>query len=716
MDLFGKKKAQDLRARVWEFEEFENFFSDEMKKSGNSSLFKNVSEAFQEFAALRAEPINLESAKKVVAANDKLMEACRAYSQARRGAVSSSGRERLAVIDSLFSYQDGLNIDQMRDVRKIKEYEGDSWEKALVFDMAEIKLEDTKGEIVGNQVNQRLKVNYQGKTGFFTEERELLKPETRLRRVIDKIDKKTNPVLRKIMEDNFDWMKEDSEKGIGDNMLTHSGTSSLLGEQWFQMDDHDPKKADMAGLIADFEKLDNVSLIAEKYQEKLKAAPAGLGAAGKERLMRGCIEENCMEGIQEICYRNMDVLMNLPDLEENKKEPNLDYRTMKRNLISIRAGLKDEKQMEVMEQVIRDGALAYELSNEKIMAAGDGTAIYNIRAELDQGNELTSRNVATSRIAELLGVGHMVAHSEKMRVSINGTVKTGCFMEFAKGLDLSSRKEEDLALIEQTEFTYNASFLKDMCSMEALDFLCGQNDRHGRNMFMQLSEPDANGKRTIVGLQGIDNDLSFGEKEYLSSFHQGDVKDMTFISQEMAQNIAKLDRDTLEFALGDIIPQKQIDVMAKRVQIFQDHMKEKMVLVEPEEWKQVEKLVNTAMESKGKISEDMVQERTGKEERKKGYVNGVLNIYNSSLRKVGTIHKDMSVKNTLKNVKEEVAKVREERAKKPQKTAVSFAELQRREQKARPKREPKVIIGKRPEKQVAKGPEDAEKKQQGMVK
>lgn len=192
--------------------------------------------------------------------------------------------------------------------------------------------------------------------------------------------------------------------------------------------------------------------------------------------------------------------MNLPDLEANKKDPNLAYRAMKRNLISIRAGLTDEKQREVMDQVIRDGAMAYELANEKILAAGDDTAIYNIRAELDAGNELTSRNVATSRIAELLGVGHMIAHSEKMRVSINGTVKTGCFMEFAKGLDINSRKEEDLALIEQTEFTYNASFLKDMCSMEALDFLCGQNDRHGRNMFYQLSEPDVNGKRTIVGL------------------------------------------------------------------------------------------------------------------------------------------------------------------------------------------------------------------------
>lgn len=55
MDLFGKKKVQVLRARVWEFEEFEHFFADEGKKFGNSSLFKDVSEAFREFAALRAE-------------------------------------------------------------------------------------------------------------------------------------------------------------------------------------------------------------------------------------------------------------------------------------------------------------------------------------------------------------------------------------------------------------------------------------------------------------------------------------------------------------------------------------------------------------------------------------------------------------------------------------------------------------------------------------
>lgn len=34
MDLFGKKKAQDLRAHAWEFEEFEHFFADEGKSLG----------------------------------------------------------------------------------------------------------------------------------------------------------------------------------------------------------------------------------------------------------------------------------------------------------------------------------------------------------------------------------------------------------------------------------------------------------------------------------------------------------------------------------------------------------------------------------------------------------------------------------------------------------------------------------------------------------
>lgn len=175
MALFGKKttekKEQALKEREWGFEEFERFFQHERKKPGNSNLFKDVLGAFDELKGLREKEIDLESAKEMVMVNQKLIDACKAYSQARGGAGSASGRERLSVIDSLCNYQNEINIDQMRDVRKLKEFKGMRWKQARMLYSPEIDLADISGEKVGSAVNQRFKVNYKGKTGFFTEER-----------------------------------------------------------------------------------------------------------------------------------------------------------------------------------------------------------------------------------------------------------------------------------------------------------------------------------------------------------------------------------------------------------------------------------------------------------------------------------------------------------------------------------------------------------------
>ena len=65
MALFGGKKAQDLRSRVWEFEEFERFFEEENKRSGNSKLFQEAAKAFQDFADLRGTEINRENAERI---------------------------------------------------------------------------------------------------------------------------------------------------------------------------------------------------------------------------------------------------------------------------------------------------------------------------------------------------------------------------------------------------------------------------------------------------------------------------------------------------------------------------------------------------------------------------------------------------------------------------------------------------------------------------
>lgn len=729
MALFGKKTAQKkeqaLREREWGFEEFERFFQHEGKKSGNSSLFKDVLGAFEQLKSLREKEINLESAKEMVLVNQKLVDACKAYSQARGGAGSASGRERLAVIDSLCSYQNDINIDQMRDVRKLKEFQGMRWKQARMLYSPEIDLADITDEKVGSAVNQRFKVNYRGKTGFFTEERQLHSTQYHLQSVADRIDGNRNPALKEVISNGSARLKEymDAVADSRDPVSQYSGIVDVIAEEWYQMEERNPKKGDFAKLVSSNENLQNVTMAVHMYQNKLKEDPA----AQKEALMTECIKQNCKGEAGKICSENMDLLMNLPAIEQNDKVR--EDRRAKRTLIQIRAGLTDGEQIQALDDAIRNGTLVQELTDATVMAQGEFSAADNINTieKLDQGIELTSRNVATSRIAELLGVGHMVAHSEMMKVRVNGEEKSGCFMEFAKGLDIDSRSEKNMALIEQLEFTHNASFLKDMCNMEALDFLCGQVDRHGANMFYQLSEPDASGKRTIVGLQGIDNDLAFGDMEKLRTRNQGATeKSMTFIGRELAENIAKLDKPTLEFALGDLIPQDQIERMAKRVEKFQKHMKESMVLVEPEGWKQVEKLVGQ-MESGGKISKDMVElgaDAPGKspltdeqaDRKKQNYVNGIESIFGASNNKVNAEHKDSVIKLAVQTAKEEVAQIRKEKAKQFQRAAVSFDKLQKQEMEASAGKKPRIVIGKRPERQAAKGLEDPGKKQQGMVK
>lgn len=466
------------------------------------------------------------------------------------------------------------------------------------------------------------------------------------------MDENRNPALKEVINNSFGQLKEymDAVAENHDPVSQHYDIVNAVAEKWYQMDDRDPKKGDFAKLVSSNENLQKVTMAVRMYQDKVKADPN----AEKEAFMTECIKQTCKGEAEKICRENMDININTIE-------------------------------------------------------------------KLDQGIELTSRNVATSRIAELLGVGHMVAHSEKMKVRVNGEEKSGCFMEFAKGLDMDSRSEKDMAVIEKLEFTHNASFLKDMCNMEALDFLCGQVDRHGANMFYQLSEPDAGGKRTIVGLQGIDNDLAFGNMEKLRTRNQGATeKSMTFIGRELAENIAKLDRPTLEFALGDLIPQSQIEYMAKRVEKFQKHMKENMVLVEPEGWRQVEKLVNQ-MESGGKISKDMVElgaDAPGKsrltdeqaDRKKQNYINGIESIVKETNNEINAEHKDSVIKLAVKAAKEDVAQVRKEKAKPFQKAAVRFNELQKQEMEASAGKKPRIVIGKRPERQAAKGAKDMEKK------
>lgn len=227
---------------------------------------------------------------------------------------------------------------------------------------------------------------------------------------------------------------------------------------------------------------------------------------------------------------------------------------------------------------------------------------------------VSRRNVAVSRVAELLGVGDLIAKSQTARiVDKEGREMTGNLMAGARGKSAKTVTNEYTQ--QQAEEYFKKKDVKDasigdfyegvkemgsdpklqkmLSSLQVLDNLCGLQDRHGENFFV---ETDDNGMATSV--QGIDNDYSFGavvldrQKEADEKFggrrhgrnHTADVVQygkitLPHIDKQLAQNILDLDDATARYALSDLITKEEIDAFLARLhdlqKAFQSEMKNK---------------------------------------------------------------------------------------------------------------------------------------------
>lgn len=121
---------------------------------------------------------------------------------------------------------------------------------------------------------------------------------------------------------------------------------------------------------------------------------------------------------------------------------------------------------------------------------------------------INRRNNAMSDCAELLGIPDTVAKSTSMTVINGDNIMHGSFMMNAKGISYEQLMNgtnpngmRDLSLAP--------SAYKALSNMQVLDFLCGNIDRHAANLFYQVDTSDPF-ELKITGVQGIDNDASFG--------------------------------------------------------------------------------------------------------------------------------------------------------------------------------------------------------------
>lgn len=204
--------------------------------------------------------------------------------------------------------------------------------------------------------------------------------------------------------------------------------------------------------------------------------------------------------------------------------------------------------------------------------------------EIENNNNVARRNSAMSSVADLLGMGNLIARSESMKLVdeyenengeiVRGKSCQGTFMEPAKGRDLRNCISGDVITSMDVELDMENDEIKKQASdLQVLDFICGNVDRHGANLFYQIDNRDPNHPR-LTGIQGIDNDCSFGG--YKDNCMQLPSADGTVaISESTARTVLSLDETMLKTVLRQYrFSEKELEGAWARTQTLQDAIRD----------------------------------------------------------------------------------------------------------------------------------------------
>ena len=98
----------------------------------------------------------------------------------------------------------------------------------------------------------------------------------------------------------------------------------------------------------------------------------------------------------------------------------------------------------------------------------------------------------------------------------------------------------NLELPEGSRLDHRNNVIRSLADLQIIDYLCLNEDRHPGNLMYQVNQ-----EGIITGIQGIDNDSSFGRRRC------GQVENsaLKVISKTMADKVKKLSPEMLRFAL-----------------------------------------------------------------------------------------------------------------------------------------------------------------------
>lgn len=667
---------------------------EEFKKASSwkdSAAFKAVYAGLEKMAATE----DLEQ-KEVY--NQQFAAACKDYLEKRQGASTESGKERLKLVEKAmgFSRFTGCQI---------------AYSQIKAMDNVEVDMGSAM-KITG--YSRKFQDAYEAfratpdKTAVGIDQRNLIQKQMEEHLEVNLDAVRSKPKLEQAIHDGKKWgnvsfpvplVKADVKTGTVANGQSTRSVVEVNGKK---------------GIFSEYMETD-IQTLGQNFVSALPPGPIQLALGNHPDVIEAFGEE--VRGVtfssKEMAETRMTALM-YRVVNERLKDP------------GASKGHYDDL-IEAMEDPDMKGVISG--LGERIRAVG-GMHSAAKEAGVDCKNgKLDRRNELTSRMAEALGLGHMVAHSERIKMMRNGKIVEGNFMEFVEGLDVKTENETERNQLDKAGLD-DPRFVRDANRLELFDYLCGQSDRHDGNALYQIGEPDKDGKRQLTGLKAIDNDMAFlGVKSVEQKGKNGMTRQPKWIAgvdRELAERISRLDRDELEFYLGDVLDKKHMDLTMERLEQMKEDFKN-VPLIEKEEWEKGSPTVEAYKKQNGgfyREAKDLIHMRN-----KLTDTNQLQTRRDQLAKEQAQFQKNVRELEEKRGLKQNARKSLPVDKAEKERIKQTVKDLEEKERQAAQNRRnafhqerrqrvltPKVAIGKRPGKEAEAGREGAGKKQQGMAK
>lgn len=220
-----------------------------------------------------------------------------------------------------------------------------------------------------------------------------------------------------------------------------------------------------------------------------------------------------------------------------------------------------------------------------------GYVVASGNTQINEGSCITNRNVANYRLAELLGLTDLIPASRNVEyIDKQGKSHKGIIMAEAKGKELLSTYPVDGKKSQQDRLICDAKFMLDMNSLQVLDIIAGQVDRHQGNLMVDYNEET----KVIRKIKGIDNDMSFGTTNYFDTKYKASMKSLerdgefalACMDERLFQRVLILNDAMIDYAFMDLLTKDELSALKARLRGVQQLLRQirdpEEILVRPE--------------------------------------------------------------------------------------------------------------------------------------